>query len=56
MTDETWRTSTYSGSEGNCVQAGSVSGTVAVRDTKDRDGVTLTLGAATWRRFTEDLK
>jgi hypothetical protein len=56
MTDETWRTSTYSGSEGNCVQVGNVSGTVAVRDTKNRDSVTLTVGAEAWKTFTEGLK
>ena len=63
-----WRTSTYSGTAGNCVEVGwrtssySQGGTacvevaaapdgVLVRDSKDRDGPTLTVPAAAWRAF-----
>lgn len=49
---ETWRKSSYSGSNGgNCVEVGKAGGVVAVRDTTDRDGVTLDLPAEAWARF-----
>ena len=53
-----WRKSSYSVDNGNanCVEAGSVSGTVLVRDTTDRDGGTLTLSARAWRRFTTQIR
>lgn len=49
-----WRKSSYSVDSGNanCVEVTSVTGTVLVRDTTDRDGGTLTLNARAWRRFT----
>nr|MDT0663113.1 DUF397 domain-containing protein [Micromonospora sp. DSM 115978] len=50
-----WHVSTRSGNgDGNCVEAGPVldgSGRVAVRDTKDRGGPTLTYPAANWTTF-----
>jgi hypothetical protein len=55
MTDLTprWRKSTRSGSnQGACVEvADNLSGRVLVRDTKDRDGGTLTFGSTAWRAF-----
>lgn len=55
-----WRRSTYSGGEGNCVEAGSRhDGVVLVRDTKQaarRDRVTLNVTAAAWRMFTDAVK
>ena len=52
-----WRKSTYSeGNGGSCVEAASNSSVIMVRDTTDRDGVTLSLPAAAWRRFTDALK
>jgi Domain of unknown function (DUF397) len=52
-----WRKSTYSdGNGGDCVELASDSGVIMVRDTTDRDGVTLSLPAAAWRRFTDALK
>jgi Domain of unknown function (DUF397) len=38
-----WRTSSYSGTNGNCVEVGGAAGTVLVRDTKDRDRAALSI-------------
>jgi hypothetical protein len=49
-----WRKSSYSGgSGGNCVEvAVGLPGVVAVRDSKDPDGVRLFFTLAEWRAFT----
>ena len=50
-----WRKASYSGNGANCVEAGSVPGTVLVRDTKDHQrGPVLRFSANAWRRFTTD--
>lgn len=47
----TWRKSSYSsGAQSACVEVASASA-VLVRDTTDREGCTLTVGAAAWTRF-----
>ena len=54
-----WRKSTYSDANGGaCVETASDSGNgvVLVRDTTNRTGVTLSVPAAAWRRFTDALK
>ncbi|MDG4804791.1 DUF397 domain-containing protein [Micromonospora sp. WMMD980] len=53
MTGAQWRKSTKSGNNGgSCVEiADNLPGVVLVRDTKDRDGGTLTFGPASWRGF-----
>lgn len=52
----TWRKSTYStGSGGDCVEVASAE-SVAVRDTKDRDGGTLSFSAEAWRAFLGTLR
>lgn len=52
-----WRKSSYSGNVNDaCVEAASCTGAVAVRDTTNRTGATLTVSAAAWQRFTADLK
>ncbi len=53
-----WRKSSYSGGEGNCVEAaGHPEGSrVLVRDTKDRTGPVLRFSPAAWRRFAEQVK
>jgi Domain of unknown function (DUF397) len=51
-----WRKSTYSdGNGGACVEVASAQG-VMVRDTTDRDGVTLSVPAEAWQRFTTTLR
>ncbi|MGW4467540.1 DUF397 domain-containing protein [Micromonospora sp. NPDC004704] len=58
LTGAQWRTSTRSGSnQGTCVEvADNLPGRVLVRDTKDRDGGTLTFTPATWRTFVSGLR
>jgi hypothetical protein len=51
-----WRRSTYSGSNGNCVEAGTDGAVVLVRDTKDREAGTLAFTANAWASFTASLK
>lgn len=51
-----WRKSSYSGTNGNCVEVGAATSTVLVRDTKDRDGVSLEISPAAWRHFTTSVK
>ena len=51
-----WRKSSYSGGNGGeCVEVASADG-VMVRDTTDRDGVTLSVPADVWRTFADELK
>jgi Domain of unknown function (DUF397) len=51
-----WRTSAYSGSDGNCVEVGEGSAVVAIRDTKDRDGGMLAIPGKAWQAFLSGLK
>jgi hypothetical protein len=46
-----WRTSTYSGQNGNCLQVTALSPAVKVRDSKDPDGHHLVFPLAAWRAF-----
>jgi hypothetical protein len=50
-----WRTASYSVENGNCVEVASA-GTILVRDTQDRAGVTLSISAAGWRALAAKLK
>jgi Domain of unknown function (DUF397) len=50
-----WRKSTYSVENGNCVEVASA-GTVMIRDTQDRDGMTLSVPAPAWRAFTAEVQ
>jgi hypothetical protein len=51
MTDELlWRKSSFSGSQANCVEVADA-GHVLIRDTKDRDGGTLSFSAEAWQEF-----
>jgi Domain of unknown function (DUF397) len=51
-----WRVSTYTGGQGNCVEVGRSATTIAVRDTKDREGPVLHFDPVAWRAFTQRLK
>ena len=51
-----WRKASYSNGSGQCVETASGAGTVAVRDTTDRGGGTLTFTARTWQAFATGLK
>ncbi|SFB33083.1 protein of unknown function [Amycolatopsis marina] len=53
--DAAWRTASYSGTEGECVEVAPLPGVTAVRDTKDRDGGTLQFPTVAWRAFTANL-
>jgi hypothetical protein len=50
-----WRKASYSNGSGQCVETASHGGTVAVRDTTDRDGATLVFSAEAWAAFTDAL-
>lgn len=52
-----WRKSTYSdGNGGECVETASDAGMILIRDTTDRDGVTLAIPAPAWRAFAARLQ
>ncbi|MER7169705.1 DUF397 domain-containing protein [Micromonospora sp. NPDC000207] len=53
LTGARWRKSSYSGGNGgNCVEvADNLPGVVGVRDSKDREGGTLTFTPTAWRAF-----
>jgi hypothetical protein len=52
-----WRKSSYSNdSGGDCLETAGDGSLITVRDTKDREGPTLTIPAAIWQRFTTSLK
>jgi len=48
----TWKKSTYSGSQGNCVEVANMpGGGRAVRDSKNADGAVLRFDARQWQAF-----
>jgi hypothetical protein len=51
-----WRKASYSNGTGQCVETASGAGAVAVRDTTDRNGGTLTFSTEAWARFTASLR
>jgi len=51
-----WRKASYSNGSGDCVEVADASHVVLVRDTKNRDGATLTVPADAWRRLTREIK
>ena len=54
--NDTWRKASYSNGQGDCVEVGHLADSVAVRDTKNRDGATLSVPAEAWQAFTAKLK
>jgi hypothetical protein len=52
-----WRKSSYSGANGgSCIETATVDGAILVRDTTNRDGVTLSIPAGAWQQFTNALR
>jgi hypothetical protein len=57
LSQAAWRKSSYSGQAGNCVEvADNRPGIVAVRDSKDPDGLALVLAPAAWRVLARRVK
>ncbi len=55
MTELTWRKSSFSGSQANCVEV-AARNRVLVRDTKNKSGAVLRFTPAAWRRFGDQVK
>ena len=51
MTEQTWRKSSFSGSQANCIEVGQTRRVVLVRNTKDRTGPVLPIRPGSWRKF-----
>ncbi len=57
MLSRDWRTSTRSGTNGQCVEVRlGDEGGVQVRDTKNREGGMLTVSPAAWQSLTDAIK
>jgi hypothetical protein len=55
--DPRWRKASYSGNGANCVEAGSIPGTVMIRDTNDHGrGPVLHVSPTAWRRCITQIK
>ncbi|WP_091286101.1 DUF397 domain-containing protein [Micromonospora haikouensis] len=52
----TWRTSTRSGANGNCVEVAQLTNAVALRDSKDPSGPALMFMPREWTAFIEGAK
>jgi hypothetical protein len=50
-----WRTSSWSGPTGECVEVAASTDVILVRDSKNRTGPILTFPRGTWRRFISDV-
>lgn len=51
-----WRTSSYSASNGSCVEIAPLADGTAIRDTKDRNGGMLTVNRHAWDIFRAAIK
>ena len=56
MTQINWRKSTYSRSNGNCIEVGTGQALVAVRDSTDPSGPVIDVSPRAWTAFTEQIK
>lgn len=56
MIGQTWRKSSRSGSDAQCVELAVTDRVTGVRDTKNRDGGTLVFGARAFSAFLTDVK
>ena len=54
--DADWRKSSYSSPSGNCVEAATLAGGVALRDSRFRDGPALVFASAVWGAFLRGVK
>lgn len=55
----TWRTASYSGTSGNCVETASDVGVVLVRDSTQHGStnrIVLNMPSSAWHRFTDSIK
>ncbi|MFD5191465.1 DUF397 domain-containing protein [Streptomyces sp. NPDC058357] len=52
----TWRTSSYSSGNGQCVEVADVRGAVPVRDSKAMSGPVLVFGTDTWAAFVDGVR
>jgi uncharacterized protein DUF397 len=55
-TRPSWRKSSYSNSNSNCVEVGQRGEQIAVRDSKDTGGPKLPVTPEAWRSFTARMK
>lgn len=56
LVEASWRKSSYSSSQGQCVEVGHEPRTVGVRDSKNRDAGALAVSTTTWSAFVTGLK
>lgn len=56
LTDATFRKSSYSKADENCVEVARLPGIVAVRDSKNPDGAVLQLSSAVFEGFVRSLR
>jgi hypothetical protein len=56
LTRATWRKSTRSGGQGNCVEVAETPAVVGVRDSKDPSGPVLVFNRSAWQSFVDGVK
>jgi len=56
VNERNWRTSSYSGGQGNCVQVGTAKHALAIRDSADPAGPELKVSPEQWQTFLRQLK